>query len=349
MPAAKPAKSLVILHGEAEVLKRRALRDLVAGHLGPEAEAESIEEFWGKETPLREVGAAIGAVSLFSDRRVVLLRDLQTVPLREQKPLEAPLSNIPQDTTVIITTRPREADRDKRKPPVSAPILKLAEVQVFMGPRRAEDLLPWIGEQFRAAGKQIAPAAANVLLNTVGPDYDRLSNEIEKLVLFAGEETQISPAAVAECACPAEENTVFQLTDAIGARDVPKALAIVRTLLPKEARKGSAIPLLGQIARHLRLLWQASHTLQRLRSLPSDFPPELQALFPQEHNLAAEVKAKDWMRRQLTGQARNFSDGQLARAMLKVYEADMALKGLSDEQLDDRMIVETLVISLCRK
>lgn len=337
-----------MLHGDAEILKRRALRTIVSEHVGPSADADAITEYWGKEVDLREVGNAVGAVSLFSDRRVILLREFQTIPLREQKPLEVPLANIPEDTRVVILTRPRENDRDKRKPPVSAPILKLAAVEVLCTPRRAEDMLPWITEEFRVAGKRLLPSTANLLLNTVGPDYDRLHNEIEKLVLFAGSAEEVDEAFVRECACPAEENTVFELTDAIGARDVPKALAIIRILLPKEARKGSAIPLLGMIARHLRFLWQAAYTLKVGRQLPSDFPPAISELFPRDHNLAAEIRAKDWMRRQLTGQARNFSEGQLAKAMLKVYEADLALKGYGEEQLDDRMVIETLVISLCR-
>lgn len=347
MPPKAP-KPLTVLHGDAEILKRRALQAIVSTHIGPHADADSITEYWGKEIDLREVGNAVGAVSLFSDRRVLILREFQSIPLREQKPLEGPLGKIPEDTRVVILTRPRENDRDKRKPPVSAPILKLADVEVLSAPRRAEDMLGWVAEEFRAAGKRVLPSTANLLLGTVGPDYDRLHNEIEKLVLFAGSDTEIDEHFVRECACPAEENTVFELTDAIGARDVPRALAIIRILLPKEARRGSAIPLLGMIARHLRFLWQAAYTLKTARQLPSDFPPEIAAVFPEDHNLAGEVRAKDWMRRQLTGQARNFSEGQLARAMLKVYEADLALKGYGDEQLDDRMVIETLVISLCR-
>jgi DNA polymerase III subunit delta len=344
----KPLKPLIVLHGDAEILKRRALQAIVSEHVGPAGDADAITEYWGKEVDLREVGNAVGAVSLFSDRRVILLREFQSIPLREQKPLEAPLANIPEDTRVVILTRPRESDRDRRKPPVSAPILKLADLEVCSAPRRAEDMLPWITEEFRNAGKRVLPSTANLLLNTVGLDYDRLHNEIEKLILYAGGVADIDEAFVRECACPAEENTVFELTDAIGARDVPKALAIIRILLPKEARRGSAIPLLGMIARHLRFLWQAAYTLKTARQLPSDFPAELAAVFPRDHNLAGEVRSKDWMRRQLAGQARNFNEGQLAKAMLKVYEADLALKGYGDEQLDDRMVIETLVISLCR-
>lgn len=346
--APKAPKSLTVLHGEAEVLKRRALQALVCAHLGPEADPDAVTEFWGKEVDLRQVGNAVGSVSLFSDQRVIILHQFESIPLREQKPLEEPLGKIPEDTLVVIVTRPRENDRDKRKPPVSAPILKLADVQVYTAPRRAEEMLPWVTEEFRACGKRVLPSTANLLLNIVGPDYDRLHNEIQKLILFSGDEAEISDEYVRECACPAEENTVFELTDAIGARDVPKALAIVRTLLPKEARKGSAIPLLGMIARHLRLLWQAAYTLKQSRQIPSDFPPEVAAVFPSEQGLVGEVKSRDWIRRALQGQARNFSEGQLAKAMLKVYEADLALKGYSEEQLDDRMVVETLIISLCR-
>ncbi|MEI6502789.1 MAG: DNA polymerase III subunit delta [Armatimonadota bacterium] len=346
MPPKAP-KPLTVLHGDAEILKRRVLQKIVSEHVGASDDVDAITEYWGKEVDLREVGNAVGAVSLFSDRRVILLREFQAIPLREQKPLEGPLANIPEDTRVVILTRPRESDRDSRKPPVSAPILKLADTQVFTTPWKAQDMLPWITDEFRGCGKRLSPSTANLLLSIVGPDYDRLHNEIQKLVLYAGEGTEVTDDYVRECACPAEENTVFELTDAIGARDVPKALSIVRTLLPKEARRGTAIPLLAMIARQLRLLWQAVYTVRQLRKMPDALPPELMAIFPDQQGLSAEL-SKDRSRRALASQARNFNEGQLAKAMLKVYEADLALKGYADEQLDDRMVIETLVISLCR-
>ena len=34
--------------------------------------------------------------------------------------------------------------------------------------------------------------------------------------------------------------------------------------------------------------------------------------------------------------------------MLKVYETDIGLKGQSSERMDDRLALETLIVSLCR-
>lgn len=344
-------KALIVFHGDAEIRKRRALELLVRERLADGDPEYGLERLWGGETTADRIAGALGGFSLLAEERVVVIHDMHELPNKEQKRLASALSNIPDGTTVVITTTPPEGRFD-RKPRLAADLLKVVdkvgEVREMFTPREQE-LVPWLAQEAGLVGKRLGPSAARLLLETVGADCDRLAAEVGKLAVYMGEEAEISEAAIRDCASPADDTTVFDLVDAIGQKNLPEALELVRALLPREARRGSGIPLLGMIARQLRLLWQAVVILKHQASLDSKPPPEVAATLPSDTTVAEAVRGKPFVARKLTAQARNFTEAQLARALVKVYEADLALKGYGDGSQEDRLVIETLVIALCRR
>lgn len=352
MPSPSDSASIIVLHGDAEVLKSQALRRLLDEQLGADPSPDALLQFWGKEVSPVQMAAGIGAVSLFTEERVVVLREFQMIPLREQKPLEPALTNLPPGTVVVILSAPRAQDRDLAKPPIAAELMRVVKqkgrVEVFSNPRNADQLGGWVKSELAAVGKTIGPAALKLLLDRVGADYDRMYQEVQKLISYSGDEKEVTEAAVDVSALGEDDSTIFNFTDAIGKKDVPTALGIIATLMPDEASRSEAIGIVAQIARHLRLLWQANYALKRYKSLER-LSEEAEAVFPDEHGLGKELRGKPFLARLLPQQARNFTEAQLARGMVKAYETDLALKGMSDEQMDERTLVETLVISLCRR
>ena len=309
----------------------------------------ALQQLWAGEASVPEMAAAIGSASLLASVRVVVLHSMDRMGAREQQPLAPVLENIPPGTLVIITTRP-PAERRDRKPPLSASILKVAaavgDTQVHFTPNE-RDLVSWVTDEFTAQGGSIALAAARRLVEITGADCDRLVNEIDKLISYAGPGNTVDVLAVEMCASPADDRGVFELVDAIGQRDVATALEILNVLLPPNAPRGAVIPLLGMITRQLRLLWQLMLIVRENGSFERNLPENLTARLPVNQNIIDTMRG-DFMLRKLTAQARNFRDGHLARALLRVYEADLAAKGQGDLHMDDRMIAETLVVSLCR-
>jgi DNA polymerase III delta subunit len=143
---------------------------------------------------------------------------------------------------------------------------------------------------------------------------------------------------------------VFDLVDAIGRRDARAALSALPDLLPASGAQGAAMPILAMIARQLRLVWQARAlqsaglSLEDARRLPAGWAAKL----PEEHNFHDSTRGRSFLVRKYAEQARNFSDVQLVRALAKVYETDLLLKGQSKERMDDRLALESLIVALCR-
>lgn len=340
------AKPLIILHSPSFVLKRRELQRLREELLRDEDPEYALEQYWAGDDKLDLIAAAVTSVSLLSDTRLVMVHELQALPAKEQRPLVKPLENIPPGTTVVVTTAPRN-DKDK-KPPVTSELLKLANrigtVRELPVPK--EQALPgWVSQEVALYGKQIERQAAQLLVDTSGHDVDRLANEIAKLMTYTGHEPLVTVEHVQAASSAMDDRNVFALVDAIGHRDAPLATDIIKALIPPGSRPGAALGILGMIGRQVRLLWQAVHTLKTRRSL-SDIPPDIAAHFPSDPSLAS---AHSFVREKLSRQARNFTEPQLARALVRIYETDMMLKGMGDEKADERTVLELLVVSLCRK
>ena len=342
-----PARPLIVLHSSSYVLKRRELQRLVSQLLRPEDLEYALEQYWAGEDKLEVIAAAIPSASLLADERVVVVHELQAVGAKDQKLLTRPLENTPPGTTVIITTAPK-SDRDKKKPPLASELLKLAqkvgEVRQLAEPGDRQ-IAGWVAQEVAGYGKEIDRAAVEALLNTTGSDVDRLANEIAKLAVYVGTAPLISVADVQAASSAGDDRGVFDLVDAIGRRDAPTAIDIVRTLMPAGTKRGAAIGILGMIARQIRLLWQAVYALKSCRSLDS-IPDGIKAAFPEDTSLAT---AHSFVQGKLATQARNFTEPQLARAMVRLYETDLVLKGMSDQKADERTVLECLVVSLCQK
>jgi DNA polymerase III subunit delta len=351
-------RPLFVVHGDSEILKSRAVGAIVEARL-PEDEREfGLIELQGRDVEVEDITASFVSGSLFASTRVILLRDLDNMPKKQQQGLVAPLETLADGITVIVTASPPRERRGRASGPnLSAPLVKLAKASGVVIDCNTpsyvawrDELTPWVQGEVGRHDKRFATGALQLLLETVGANCDRLANEIEKLAIYVDRNAEITVDDVRQAATVTQEQDIFGLTDAIGKRDAAAALEALPILLPAHAGRGAGIPVLAMIARHLRLLWQANYLLaQNVNMLSgSNCPDAIKARLPKEHNIFDAVRGMKPIAQKYAEQARLFSNAQLARAVVEVFRADVALKGQSDQEMDDRMLLETLVIRLCR-
>jgi len=339
-----------IIEGPSDVLKQETTRALAEGWLGDDLEF-GLSILDARSDGLQAVLAGLASGSLMAARRLVVVRDVTALPAEDQERLARALGALDPDVAVALVPTKEGWDNKRGTPRLSRELLKVARargqsVRVVTPPPR--ELPAWVTVEMRRRGKSIDAEAARLLVETAGEDIDRLLSEMDKLATYAGPMQQdVTEADVQAVSVATAEEKIWDFLDAIGLRDSGLALKLLDGMLPEGATKGAAIPLLGSIARHLRLLWQV-RLLYSARALPgslSELPEEVAAKLPQQQNINDAVKGRDWLLRKYAGQARKFSDADLARAMERVYRADRELKGQA--QLEDRTIMELLVVELC--
>jgi DNA polymerase III subunit delta len=127
-----------------------------------------------------------------------------------------------------------------------------------------ERLVAWIVEKAAAAGKRLAGPAAARLAAAVGSDLRRLSTELEKLAVAAGERREIEAADVDRLTAWTRDFENYELTNGLEEGDLAKTLRVLSTVLQEGTRPEQV---LGQLVRYFHnLLWAKACLRDKTRS-----------------------------------------------------------------------------------
>ncbi len=345
--------AFTLLWGDADVLKDRALEQIVDAKLDESEREYGLIRLDGNEAGLDGIFSEMQSGSLMAPRRVVVVRGISDLRNSEQKKLAERLA--PQQGLTVVMIAPREAsERSYGKAPVAADLRRAIEADGQIVQIRAprENRLPgWAVSEMDAMGKAMEYEAAQLLCENVAGDIDRLVRELEKLATYVGDRDQVTVEDVEAVSVRFRQADIFALMDAIGEKDAATALHLLDGVVKEGSDTGEFLGFLGMLARQIRLIWQARYVRQCGLSTGelSDISDELAERLPERHNFVdATSGRKSWLADKFTEQAAMFSDGQLARALDRLCRADLAIKGGGDARLDERTVVEVLIAQLCR-
>jgi DNA polymerase-3 subunit delta len=195
-----------------------------------------------------------------------------------------------------------------------------------------EDAMRWTVATALDAEVRIEADAARELVDALGADMMMISSELEKLLLYTLGRGRITLADVETMVLGAKQRSLYELTDAISARDRVRALALLHGLLnSSDAGEDSAIGHLYMLARTFRQM------LVILEKNVRDSRAIWQALW--QGFRMPPFAADDLIR-----QARRYkSRRELTRALRLVARADLELRSSPP---DKRLVLERLVYEL---
>ncbi len=203
-------------------------------------------------------------------------------------------------------------------------MVELARVEESDGVR-------WVVEQALKDEVKIDPDAARELVDALGADMMLVSRELEKLVLYVNEKKRITLGDVETMVLAAKQRSLYDLTDAISAKDKARALAVLEGVLAASEGEEAAIGHLYMLARTFRQM------LVILEKNVRDSRAIWQALW--QGFRVPPFAADDIIR-----QARRYrSRRELTRALKLIARADLALRSNPPSK---KLVLEQLVIQL---
>ena len=204
-------------------------------------------------------------------------------------------------------------------------VIELARIEEGDGVR-------WVIEHAAKEAVNVDADAARELVDSLGADMMLVSNELEKLILFVGQKKRITIGDVETMVLAAKQRSLYELTDAISARDRVRALSVLDALLSSEEGEEAAIGHIYMLARTFRQM------LVILEKNVRDSRAIWQALW-QGFRLPP-FAAEDVIK-----QARRYkSRRDLTRALRLLARADLALRSNPPTK---RLVLEKLVVDLC--
>jgi len=195
-----------------------------------------------------------------------------------------------------------------------------------------QDAMRWAASTAQEAGVRLEADAARELVDALGADMMMISSELEKLLLYTLGRGCITLGEVETMVLGAKQRSLYELTDAISARDRVRALALLHGLLnSSDGGEDSAIGHLYMLARTFRQM------LVILEKNVRDSRAIWQALW--QGFRMPPFAADDLIR-----QARRYkSRRELTRALRLVARADLELRSSPP---DKKLVLERLVYEL---
>ena len=194
------------------------------------------------------------------------------------------------------------------------------------------DAMRWVAATAQEQATKIDSDAVRELVDALGADMMLIASELEKLLLFSFGRGRITLGDVETMVLSAKQRSLYELTDAISAKDRPRALALLHGLLnSSEAGEEAAIGHLYMLARTFRQM------LVILEKNVRDSRAIWQALW--QGFRMPPFAADDLIR-----QARRYkSRRDLTRALRLIARADLELRSSPP---DKRIVLERLIYDL---
>lgn len=286
------------------------------------ANASSTSLFSAKESKVSQAVSMLKNVSMFGTRPLVIIREAESLQ-KEALEILADYCEKPIASSTLVIVAEKLDGRTRFMQVVS----KTAAI-VECKPLYMEKIPSWINAQVRKGGRQISQDAAQFLANLVGNNLSQLSSAIEKIVLYIGDKKLIELKDVEGAVAETHQHTIFELTDAVGLKNLPKALSLLQNILDNGE---SPVLLLNMLARHFRILSKAKEVYGR----PGG-----------GSEVASYLGVHPYFVKNYLGQSRNFSKGELKRSFGVLHKCDRELKS---SRISKERVIEKALFALAGK
>ena len=224
--------------------------------------------------------------------------------------IEKILKDLPETTCLAFFEE--EVNRSKKIYKLIASKGKVIEC----APDGRDKVLRWLAKGFAADNKKIRQSTAELLIDRVGTNYDRLRREYEKIIAYAGDEEVITDEHVLAVTSEDIESRIFDMLDAMCVKNKAKVLESYYGLT---VNKEHPLYLLAMIRIQFRTMLQVA---------------ELDMEGSSKYQIASRLKKRDFIVEKSLRNLRYFSRDRLIEILDKISETDMKIKtGDIDEQI----------------
>lgn len=312
------ARPFYLLYGEEGYLIERARDEILSALLPLQFRELNFTSYDVEQAPPSEVINACNTLPCMAPRRIVLVKGVHRYSQNDLKAFILYLQSPSPTTSLIFIAE-------------GIPMGFIKEVKDgafhLKGPSQRETP-QWVHAITLELGKEIAPEAVEYLQEAIGGDLQGLHNELSKAALYIGDKRRIEVKDVEGVVSEIRVNTIFELTKAIGERELKRALRVFGKIWESGEHP---LKILAMISRQFRHLLMTKETLTHGGG-------------------TAEVKkqlgiSNPYYLKELSAQAKGFSQVALQSALINLWETDLSLKR---SPLDKRLILEGLIIKLCK-
>ncbi len=277
---------------------------------------------YGRDVDIDTVADHAKSFSMMGGYMVVIVKEAQD--LKNIEDFEKYLDTIPPTTLLVFDYKYKKLDKRRA---MAKKIEKMGGV-LFESKKLYENNIPgWIQNYLSGKGYSITPKATQMLTDFLGNDLHKVRNELDKLIVALPKQRKIDDADVERNIGISKDFNVFELQNALGRRDVVKAMQIVQHF--GESKDNplflTAISLYGYFTKVLKAHYSADQS---------------------PNGLAAAIGVSPYFVRDYQVAVRNFSVADCVRCISVLREFDLKSKGYNTGDAPEKDLYREMIFKL---
>jgi DNA polymerase III subunit delta len=304
--------SIYLVYGNESFIINETKQRIVSNALSEEEMDFNFSNYDLEETPVEVAIEDAETFPFMGEKRVVILQN--PVFLTAEKTKEKVEHNIkrleqyiqsPAPYTILVITANYEKLDERKK--ITKSLKKLAEV-VEAKKLNEHELKSWVRERSASNSVQIDEDAIELLLTLAGTNLMMLTQELDKLSLYASDTNRIDVEVVERLTARSLEQNIFTLVDKVVLRRIDEALRIYYDLLKQNEEP---LKILSILAGQFRLIYGTKELSRRGYG---------------QQKIASYLKVHPFRVKLAAGQAKHFNDKQLAHIIELLSQGDYEIK-----------------------
>ena len=277
------------------------------------------DEVSAGETSLGDILTLFETLPLFSEKRLLFCQQADKLPDKDWEELE-PILSSPSHTVFVCFFEKKDGRKKRFK------FLKEKGVELKAEPLKAWELAPWLNFLSQKESLSFSLPAQSLFQELVGAHLMEAQIELKKLKQYLGGKTQVTEQDVLSCTSRLKIESLFDLTTALGNKNLVKSLSLLALLLSQNQNE---MAILALLARHIRIL--AKIKGGQRENLSSS-------------QLAQKAGVSPYFFKDYLKQSQLWSEQQIEQTLQALFVTDKALKS---SPLSSHIWLENFILKSC--
>lgn len=278
---------------------------------------------YGRDISIEDIVENAKRYPMMSERQVVIVKEAQDLSRIIEKLVS--YAENPQLSTVLVLNY-KYKKIDKRKALYKA----IKKVGVVYESKKLYDnqVADWIRRVLASKNYTISPKAAQMLVEFLGTDLNKINNELEKLQIILPKGSEITPELIEVNIGISKDFNNFELRKAIGERNVVKTYQIINYF--------GANPKDNPMVVTVSLLFSFFIQLLQFHGLSDKSP----------RNVASSLGINPYFVNDYVLAARNFPMKKVSAVISALREFDMKGKGVNSNAIPQGDLLKELIVRI---
>ena len=323
------ANNIMAIYGEVPELVEKKSNEIVESYLNEKKDDFNYVKYNLYDTSFNQIIEEALTMPFISEKKAIVVKnafiftgekvskDIQ--PNNEQ--VNEFLEKYDGENFIIFEVYQNKLDERKKITKTLKKTSKLSKVEQMS----EQEIKNWIKNKLHENFKDIKQDALDLFIELTGINFNIVSQELEKIILFLGERTTINKKDVEEIINRSLEQNVFLLTEYIQKGEKYKAIQLIKDLI---VMKEEPIKLLALITSNYRLYYQCKILSRKGYS---------------GQQIAKTINVHPYRVKLALNQVKHYQLTHLLNIIDQCAETDYKLKS---SYMDKQLILELFILSL---